>query len=385
MAEGFLLELPGQIEPPVTMRRKAEAAGRAWPTGTRIVSADSHMLEPDLWFDRFPEHLKDEAPRMIFKDGGWDLSIRGKSMTMLRQAADLCNAMECYPGLSDIEARAVDLDIEGVEKELIFPQRLFGLLMFNDIPNRAHVFGAYNAHIGEVCARSNGRLFPVMIPSYWQPEAAAESVAECVSMGARCLMVPIKPGTHDDGTPILYNHPRMDPLWAAIEASGLPVAFHIGEPLPTDGPGDAGISGVMQMQGFRMNWSQLVFGGVFDRFPNLKTVFVEAGLSWIPGMLYHADLIYNSFHNRVAPKLAHPPSWYWRQHCYATFMTDPIGLRMLDVIGAETALWSSDYPHQESTFGYTRSAIEAVLDAVPLADAQAILGKTALKLFRMED
>jgi predicted TIM-barrel fold metal-dependent hydrolase len=66
-------------------------------------------------------------------------------------------------------------------------------------------------------------------------------------------------------------------------------------------------------------------------------------------------------------------------------MTDPVGLELLPRIGAETVMWSSDYPHQESTFGYTRSAIEAVFKACSLEDAQAILGKTALKLFRMED
>ena len=42
-------------------------------------------------------------------------------------------------------------------------------------------------------------------------------------------------------------------------------------------------------------------------------------------------------------------------------------------------MWSSDYPHQESTFGYTRSAIQAVFDAGRVEDAQKILGKTALE------
>jgi predicted TIM-barrel fold metal-dependent hydrolase len=102
-------------------------------------------------------------------------------------------------------------------------------------------------------------------------------------------------------------------------------------------------------------------------------------------MLHDADMIYNSFPTSVSPRLAHAPSWYWRAHCYATFMTDPVGLELLHRIGPETAMWSSDYPHQESTFGYTRGAIEAVFRACSVEDAQAILGKTALKLFRMED
>ncbi|WP_293677177.1 amidohydrolase family protein [uncultured Phenylobacterium sp.] len=385
MADGFVLEIPEQLGQPVAAQRKAQAKTREWPAGTRIVSADSHMLEGDLWIDRFPAHLRDAAPRMIFREGGWDLSIGGKSMTPTPLAQHLCDVLECYPGLTDIEARLKDLDIEGVEKELIFPQRLFGLMMFGEIQNREHVFSAYNEAIAEQCAKAPTRLYSVMVPTYWDPEAAKDSVTRCVELDARCLMVPIKPGKFADGKPIQYNHPRMDPLWAAIEASGLPLAFHIGEAIPTAEAGATGVSVLTQMQGFRQNWAQLTFGGIFDRFPGLRVVFVEAGLSWIPGMLHDADMVVHSFPTSVNPKLKHPPSWYWRNHCFATFMTDPVGLELLHRIGPETAMWSSDYPHQESTFGYTRGAIEAVFRACSVEDAQMILGGTALKLFRMDN
>lgn len=384
MAEGFILEIPEQVGIATSTRRTPQAATQVWPPGTRIISADSHMLETDLWIDRFPAHLKDQAPRMVFENGGYDLRIGERSMTPAVVAQSLCDALDCYPGFSNLDARLVDLDIEGVEKELIFPQRLFGLLMFGEIANREYVFGAYNEHIGEVCAKAPGRLYPVMIPSYWDPQGAAVSIARCKDLGARCLMIPIKPGKFEDGKTIHYNDPIMDPLWAAIEASGLPMAFHIGEAIPTAAPGAVGVSVLTQMQGFRQNYAQLVFGGVFDRFPGLRVVFVECGLSWIPGMLHDADMIYNSFPTQVSPKLNHAPSWYWRQHCYATFMTDPVGLEMLHRIGADRVMWSSDYPHQESTFGYSRSAIAAVFKACSVEDAQRIVGKTALQVFGLE-
>jgi predicted TIM-barrel fold metal-dependent hydrolase len=384
MPDGFVLEIPEQVGLPTSTRRRPQPATRAWPEGTVIVSADSHMLETDLWVDRFPPELKDQAPRMVFRDGGWDLTVGERSMTPRPLAQALCDALECYPGFTELEARLADLDVEGVEKELIFPQRLFGLMMFGEIANKDHVFGAYNEHIAEVCGRAPGRLYPVMVPSYWDPDGAAASVARCVELGAKCLMIPIRPGKFEDGHTIQYNHGRMDPLWAAIEKSGLPLAFHIGEAIPTAEPGAVGVSVLTQMQGFRQNWAQLVFGGVFDRFPGLRVVFVEAGLAWIPGMLHDADMIYNSFPTQVSPKLAHPPSWYWRAHCYATFMTDPVGLEMLHRIGAERVMWSSDYPHQESTFGYTRSAIQAVFDHCSVEDAQKILGKTAIEVFGLD-
>jgi predicted TIM-barrel fold metal-dependent hydrolase len=384
MADGFVLEIPEMVGIPLAAQRTAQKETRAWPKGTIIVSADSHMLETDCWVDRFPDHLKAEAPRMAFRDGGYHLSVKGREMTPPEVAQGLCMAMECNPGLTNIDARLADLDIEGVDKELIFPQRLFGLFMFGKMMNRAETFAAYNEHIGETCRMGKGRLFPVMVPNYWDMSQAKASVDRCLELGARCLMVPIKPGEDIDEQPIFYNDPKMDPLWDAISESGLPLAFHIGESVNSGPRGAAGTFVLVQMQGFRHIWGPLTFGGVFDRFPKLKVVFVEGGASWVASMLHDADMIYNSFPNGMDPKLKHPPSWYWRNHCYATFMTDPAGLELLHRIGPETVMWSSDYPHQESTFGYTRSAIQAVFDATSLENAQMILGKTALKLFDME-
>ena len=147
-------------------------------------------------------------------------------------------------------------------------------------------------------------------------------------------MVPIKPGDDVDGEPIQYSNPKLDPLWEAIAESGIPLCFHIGEAIPTAAPGAAGTFVLTQMQGFRHIWGQLTFGGVFDRFPKLRVVFVEGGICWVASMLHDADMIYNSFPTAMNPKLAHPPSWYWFNHCYATFMTDPAGLELLHRIGA---------------------------------------------------
>jgi predicted TIM-barrel fold metal-dependent hydrolase len=380
----FVLEIPEMVGIPLSPQRTAQAATDAWPEGTLIISADSHMLETDCWVDRFPEHLKHQAPRMEFRDGGYQLTIAGRPMTPPPLAAALCTSMECTPGLTDIEARLADLDTEGVAKELIFPQRLFGLFMFGTMMNRPETFAAYNEHIAEACAAGEGRLFPVMVPAYWDMSIARASVERCQALGARCLMVPIKPGDDVDGQPILYSDPKLDPLWEAIAESGIPLSFHIGEAIPTAAPGAAGTFVLTQMQGFRHIWGQLTFGGVFDRFPGLRVVFVEGGISWVASMLHDADMIYNSFPTVMNPKLAHPPSWYWFNHCYATFMTDPAGLELLHRIGADRVMWSSDYPHQESTFVYTRSAIQAVFDATSVENAQLILGKTAQALFRME-
>jgi predicted TIM-barrel fold metal-dependent hydrolase len=386
MADGFILEIPEMVGIPLAAKRQAQAAAQSWPEGTVIVSADSHMIERDCWYDKFPRRLKSKAPRIEFKDGAYHFSLGKLPMLPMELAVGLCEAMECNPGLSSPTARLKDLDVEGVEKELIFPQRLFGLYIMGHEETREEIFSIYNEDIAVRCAEGDGRLYPVMIPNFWDLSKTAASLQRIKELGGRAVMLPNKPGKDAAGQPIFYNDPKQDPLWAAIEASGLPMCFHIGEAVPQALHGAAGTALIVQMQGFRHQWGMLTFGGVFDRFPGLRVVFVEAGLSWVASMLHDADMGYNSFPTAMKPELAHPPSWYWRNHCYATFMTDPAGLQLLDRIGPETAMWSSDYPHQESTFGYTRSAIQAVFDSVAsVEDAQRILGKTALDVFDMHE
>ena len=383
MADGFVLEIPEQVGVALATARTPQAKTKDWPEGTIVVSADSHMLEKDCWIDRFPDALKDKAPRIVFKDGGWDFSYAGEAMIPNFTAKGLCDAMECNPGLTDVEARLKDIDIEGVAKELIFPQRLFGLLMRPDLDNRDLIFNAYNEQIALECAKGQGRLFAVMVPNYWDPENCQASIDKIVELGGRGLLIPIKPGKHEDGSPIHYNDGKMDPFWKAAEASGLPLVFHIGEAHPTAIAGAAGVLVITQMQGFRHAWGQLVFGGVFDRFPGLRAVFVEGGIAWVASCLHDADMAYNHFPNAMIPALTHAPSWYWHNHCYATFMTDPVGLELLHRIGPDRVMWSSDYPHQESTLGYSRSAVDAVFKATSVENAQKIVGKTALEVFNM--
>lgn len=78
------------------------------------------------------------------------------------------------------------------------------------------------------------------------------------------------------------------------------------------------------------------------------------------------------------------PTDYWLRNCYATFMHDPAGLALLDRIGARRVMWSSDYPHPESTFGYTKTTIQTILDACPADEAKAILGGTAVEVFDLD-
>ena len=383
MPETSVLEIPKMRGIGDARERTVEAEGHPLPAGTVVISADSHWLEGDIWVERFPEHLKDRAPRVFFENGGWEVELGGKRLTPPGTAAASC-AFECVPGFNDVKARMRDQDAEGVQQEIIFPQKFFNLLFLEHLEEKEWCARAYNQGLADFCAQEPDRLHGVAILNWWDPGQTRDALAEIKDLGFKTAMVPIQPGKFADGQVIDYHGERMDPFWQAVEEAGLPICFHIGErPVnPFTSPrGAAGIFVMQQMGGMRNVWSNLAFGGVFDRNPGLRVIFVESGLHWVPGALQEADMIYESFPSHVRPKLSHSPSYYWFNNCYATFMVDPAGLEMMHRIGADRCMWSSDYPHNESTLGYTRSAVQAVFDAVSEEDAKKIVGGNAVEVF----
>ena len=200
-------------------------------------------------------------------------------------------------------------------------------------------------------------------------------------------MLPSLPGNFADGSAIHYADAAMEPLWNAIEASGLPVCFHIGENITVNGRGALATTALNSLGAiyFRRHFGELVFGGVFDRNPDLKVVFAEGNLHWIPGMLQDAETIFDSFGTVLDQLPAMRPSEYWSRNCYATFMHDPAGLSMIDRIGANRVMWSSDYLHNEGTFGYRGAVMTEILAAVGPDQARQMLGETAISLFRLEE
>ncbi len=363
--------------------RTLQTGGVSFPAGTRLVSSDSHWLETgDVWTSRFPGHLRDKAPKVVRTAKGWNIEVGGR-LRFPDAITEAQDTFERIPGMSQVAARLADLDAEGVEKELLFPQKLLSLIREPDIEARGWMFRAYNQYIASVCAEAPDRLYGVGIANFWDMEEAEASIAEIRSLGLKAIMAPIHPGVRPDGSEILYASPDMAPFWSAVERSGLPFCFHIGEAVKIDAFGGIGAHFLSQTGGFRLNWGALTFGGVFDRHPALRVVFVEAGISWVASALQDADLAWESFGPLMTPQLAHTPSWYWFNHCYATFMTDAAGLALLDFIGPDRVMWSTDYPHNESTVGYTRSAARAVFDATSEDNARKIVGETCLDVFDM--
>lgn len=351
-----------------------------------IVSADNHIClgGEDVFFERVPDHLKARVPRVWLDESSkrWITGFDGKSIYPFGAEA-FVETMEGRDGAWNVDARTRDLLSEGVQKEIVFPQLMPVFFHLEDLELRAWIFRAYNQYLADLQRRQPGHFYGVAIPNYWNPKQFEASVQEIIDLGLKTLMLPSLPGKYEDGSNIHYSDETMAALWQTIADSGLPMCFHIGEKIEVGGRGALATTALNSLGAihFRQNFGELVYGGVLDRNPSLKIVFCEGNLHWIPGMLQDAEMICDSFGGVMEYMPQRRPSEYWSENCYATFMHDPAGLSMLDRIGADRVMWSSDYMHNESTFGYSGRVMEQIVDVVGIDQAGLILGQTAIDVF----
>ena len=348
------------------------------PTDFEVFSADDHIsLAEDIWFEQFPEHLKDQAPRVMCIDGSW--AIGNGDKTFLPPA--FIEVLDQYDPLSgshtgDLDARLAALDAEGVHAELAFPNAILALLHWPDKEIRELCFRIYNQHLADLQERSAGRLWGVGLINWWDADGTQRTIDELKALGLRTFLMPLNPGKDDEKVPIDYASIGMDAVWDVIEASGVPVSHHIGETTPGI-PSEFNTLDVGMLQSvapFREVFGKYTLGGILDRHPGLKVGWFEGGINWVPSAIQDAEHIAASFAHLHNHELGHPIQHYWDTHMTASFMVDPLGLDLLDRIGAERAMWSSDFPHNESTYGYTPESLASVVAQVGPDAAKAILG-----------
>ncbi|BBY36956.1 amidohydrolase [Mycobacterium mantenii] len=360
--------------------RRGHAAGfdTGLPAGTEVFSADNHMsVADDIFYEGFPDELKDQAPRIWYEDGAYLLGRPGESMVVgdfsavLMQYDDLAGA-----ATNNVDARVRELAEDGVDKELAFPNAVLALFHHPDHEIRERIFRVYNEHIASVQERSEGHCYGVGLINWWDPAGARRTLTELKSLGLRTFLMPISPGNDRDGHPIDYSSTPMRAVWDEIQDAGLPVTHHIGESQPKfpSEVNSVAVAMMVNIDSFREMFSKYIFGGTLDRHPGLRIGWFEGGIAWVLTALQDAEHVLASYRHMLAHRPEHDARHYWDTHMCASFMVDPLGLRQIDEIGIDKVMWSSDYPHNESTFGYSERSLAAVVEAVGPEDAVRVVG-----------
>jgi predicted TIM-barrel fold metal-dependent hydrolase len=105
----------------------------------------------------------------------------------------------------------------------------------------------------------------------------------------------------------------------------------------------------------RQALGDMIFSGVFERFPALRVVSAEHEVGWLPFFVERMDYTYTQ---RATKGLRFAngalPSDFVRLNVWVQFCEDPSAAAVAQSVGSDRVLWGSDYPHSEGLFPKSR-------------------------------
>jgi predicted TIM-barrel fold metal-dependent hydrolase len=374
--------------------------------GFKWIDSDMHLAEPaDLWGPFMDPRFAEEYRQWTPKDPNFNSLLQppfSASTGAIPQAEIPANQQSAIK-----EARFKDylpyvtpdggsigpagqvkaMEVEGIDVAVLFPT--LGLAGLRDAPMAVSMAlaRAYNDWLHSFCQQQPGRLKLNAVVPLGDPEVAAAEIRRVVTeLGA----VSIFPITVSEGTALRLDHPRFEPIWAEAERVKVALAFH----------GSIQVHLKERYRGMEvlthatgrsvehpLTFLELLFGGVFERHPELHVAFLEAGCSWVPYWLFRAEEEWERYRKEVpgfSQNVTMEPIHYWRRQCWSAVEVEEWPLRsVVDLIGDDRWVISSDFPHFDSAFpnAFTRfMALEGVS-----ADAKRkILFDNCAALYRIE-
>jgi predicted TIM-barrel fold metal-dependent hydrolase len=242
-----------------------------------------------------------------------------------------------------------DLDTEGIDISVLYTTMLLGTWALRDIEFSVALHQAYNTWLAEYCSHAPDRLKGVAVIPMVAPEQAAKELERCVTqLGHVGAML------HT----YIYNHqlddPCYDDLYACAQQYNVPVSFHAqGSEIErfdrTRNFLQEHTVGHMMEQVLAV--TQVIYGGIPEKFPNLNIAFLEGMVGWIPMLAERMDEEYE--HRPFeAPLLTKEPSEYIKSGKVffgAEPEEGPIPA-VIDFLGDQSLVYSSDYPHWDGAF-----------------------------------
>ena len=373
-----------------------------------IVSGDGHLdVSSDGWVPYMPEKWRVRAPRRVtLGDGNEAMVIENRppmSPTGLVGTVQQDRLVSFdSEGSGPPSQRLREQDVDGVDAEVLFTHPMYMRFwrgIREDEGYRAMIH-AYNRWLAEeYCAHDPNRLLAMaVIPETGLEDALAEmKFAKDAGFKGVCL--------HRFPTGKGYPTAEDDRFWSAALAMDMPLTTHTvsgSTRLTDEGPifhyakaprGSGGGRDPISIIGrFAGECSimplQMMFAGVFDRFPKMRYYFAETQIGWLPNTLSqldetyerHRDYAYNMWGLEPPARL---PSEYMREQCLWGFIKDPLGVQLRDTIGVDNIIWGSDFAHGQGYWPHSRKAIDESMVGVPAGERRKMLLGNVAKYFRL--
>jgi predicted TIM-barrel fold metal-dependent hydrolase len=385
-----------------------------------IVDVDAHVVEPaDLWTSRLPAKYREIGPRVRYLPSGQPKLVGGSyveepgtegpdaawwfyedhkySVKRLIAAAGYPADEITMQGVTFDEMRAgcwqpaeriADNARNGVEAQMCYPNypRFCGQIFHwgKDRELALLCVRAYNDWmVEEWCGGSGGRLIPLCLVPLWDAELAAAEVRRNAARGVRAVAFSELPTYL--GLPSIHSG-YWDSFFRACEETGTVVCMHIGSGTKTpqaspDAPDAVGATIIFGNSAASM--TDFMFSGVLERMPNLKLMYAECQIGWIPYLLERADDVWETHRGWSNSQLAcpQPPSTYYRRQIHACFFKDAVGVKLLEEVGEDNIMFETDYPHQDGTWPASVSAAEEQFGHLDDRLIRKIARGNAIRLF----
>ena len=382
--------------------------------GYRIISADSHLqIAAERWTPRIPAKYRDVAPRTVQMPDGTEATVSGidgrpniftSGGLVGRPYEDRTPVGGHYdtsPGSGTPEQRLREQDVDGVDGEIMF-SHFGGASSYGAIEDPAAsraTMHAWNEFLAEeYCPVAPQRLIGMgMLPETGVQDAIDE-MEDCARAGLKGVYLSKFPSGGE------MPSPEDDRFWAAALDLDMPLAGHVAfglgggraPTIPYEYELKEVAAGVDPFSKFTQyafrgaaNALQMVFTGVFDRFPHLRFYFAETQAGWIPHFLEILDDQYDRHIHWAArlagmKKLDRWPSEYIREHFSWGFMRNAVGVRARHEIGVTRMMWGTDFAHAESDWPESQHVIDEIFAGVPEGERRLMLGGNAIEYFHLD-
>jgi predicted TIM-barrel fold metal-dependent hydrolase len=339
-------------------------------TQYRLISADSHVNEPpDLWVTRVDKKYRERAPQLMVnppggKEGAYfyyegfaphPIGIgfgAGKSPEELKTFLNQATYADARPGGWDPAERKKDNAVDGVEADVLYTTLGFRIFWLKDAGLQADCFRAYNDWLAEFVSYDPKHMAGLAMISLYDPKAGARELERCATMGLKGAMIWCSPPQDQP-----YSSDVYDPFWAAAQELKMPISLHAITGMGVESQwnwGERYMRSTVLAHEVEKSFSVLIFSGVLDRFPKLQIVSAENNVGWIPYFLQRMDRFAERSRD-LGIKLK--PSEYFARQMWATYIFDYVGVQSRQFIGVDRMMWSSDYPHQASSWPHSQEVV----------------------------
>jgi predicted TIM-barrel fold metal-dependent hydrolase len=358
-----------------------------------LISADSHVIEPgDLFVRALGRRYGDATPRPIpaWKGRKGKFYFTGYEAYITEALVEGEGALQrkILRASTDPYARLDCNDEDGILAEIVNPTAMLYSMRIRDRRLAQDCCRVFNDWLAEHCAADPARLFGTAVIFMEDVDWAVGELERIARKGMVGAMI------NCDARPEWprYREPHYDKFWARAQALGIPVVLHI---ITGNARDSFTMHGDERTEAPRTSWyllteaapvlsAEFIFGGILDRFPNLKLVLSEYEVSWLVYWMFRAVQRQKQLGPAIGMKMPKRDIKDYMRNVYHGTVDDPYVDRALGVVDMKTVLWGSDFPHARCTYPNSHRAVKRAFGKLPAKVLRDITFGNAQRLYAID-